>query len=524
MPRRLLAGTVLAAALAGAAAAGAPQSVATAQLELEFRDGWLTRWRNKLTDEELRFDAGAPVAAARGSEFLKFDESAAALTQSGAAGWALRVKTGQAQLLHAAAGPLAQRYVLLQGNSGGLLLLLDDPALERAAALERDAGRGGTTLTWRADAPANAPPVRWLLRQYIGGANWGAQHWLDYLARTQAIPPPDRRPTAWARGIACVVADPPWCRPAADPAASWDQSLALHRLWLDRLARVVDPDKVLFVAGQWADANGAPAPYAALLAGAARRLGYHLALRLPPWTPGDGRTADGDRQRGACLGAALAAARALGADALLVSFAPAGAPAAQRDWLQRLRRLLDQDGLIQVALGVAGEASEAALPLVDFQGGGAAASAFFARGLEVPAPADAAALAALLPAQAPLPVRLPPAALLTAADYQACGLPPPAAGPACTRFLYDTLALARCWSELQPRLLEPKYFAAGDLARFRLTDGRVLRLTAAGPGTLRYAWADGGVLAELNAPAGWTNNAALRGRYAPLLLDELLAQ
>ncbi|MCX6998410.1 MAG: hypothetical protein NTV49_15330 [Kiritimatiellaeota bacterium] len=261
-------------ALGGTARAGAPQLVGTAQLELEFRDGWLTRWKNKLTDEELRFGAGAPVTGAHGSEFLKYDESAAALTQAGAAGWSLRVARDQARLVHADPGVQGQRYVLLQGRTGGLLILLDDPALERSVMLERKDGRATTTLTWQSGGlAADQNPARWLMRQYIGEANWGAQHWHDYLASAQDVKPADQRPTGWAQQVACVVADPPWCRQMTNNDMTWDQSMAIHRAWLDNLQRVVDPEKLLFVVREWAAAGGAPDPYFAQMAGPVRRAG-----------------------------------------------------------------------------------------------------------------------------------------------------------------------------------------------------------------------------------------------------------
>ena len=515
---------LVALARADVAAAGPAQTVVTAQLELEFRDGWLTRWKNKLTDEELRFGAGPAVAEARGSEFLKYDESAAALTQAGAAGWSLRVARDQAQLVHAAPGTQAQRYVLLQGRTGGLLILLDDPALERSATLERNDARAATTLTWQSGGlAADQNPARWLIRQYIGEANWGAQYWLDYLARARALTPADQRPTGWAQQVACVVADPPWCRPVTNNDVAWDRSMAIHRAWLDNLQRVVDPEKLLFVVSDWAAAGGAPDPYFTQMAGPARHAGYHVALRLPPWALlGTNNTAV-SRASGEYVGAALAAVRATVADAVLLDFAPPAPLGAQREMLKRLRLTLNQNGLTQVALGVAGEASEGVLPLVDFQGVGPAAGGVFARGLRTPPVADAAAMAALLRANAPLPVRLSLAALLTEEEIQSFGLPPRAPTRPFTRFHYGVFALARFWGELQPRLLEPKRFEPGDLVRYQLNDGRVLRLLAADAQTLRLAFAQGDVLADLSLADGWKNNAALLEKYGPVFLRDLTA-
>ena len=517
----MLAGWCGAGLLGGAAWAGAPQIVTTAQLELEFRDGWLTRWKNKLTDEELRFGSGSAVAAARGSELLKYDASAAALTQSGLAGWSLRVGRDQARLLHAEAGPQAQRYVLVQGRTGGLLILLDDPALERGVTLERRDGRSTTTLTWQSGGrEVERNPARWVIRQYIGDANWGAQRWLDHLSRAPAATPLERRPTAWAQQVACVVPDPPWCRPETNNNLAWDQSMALHRAWLDNLQRVVDPDKLLFLVNGWATAGGAPDPYFTQMAGPVRQAGYHIALRLPPCPSGDPGDPAGRRARDEFVGAALAAVRATMADAVLLAWAAPMPLAAQRDLIQRLRLTLDQNGLTRVALGVAGEASEGVLPLADFQGAVAAPSLFGVRSLDAPPVTDAAALAALLRAHAPLALSFSLPALLSSEELQAFGLPPRPSARPFTRFQYGALALARFWSELQPRRLEPKTLAPGDVARYQLNDGRVLRLLSAGGAALRLELEPGGVLAELHPADGWKNHAALLDPYGPVFLKE----
>jgi len=158
--------------LGSALNADEPRLVVTSQLELEFRDGWLTRWKNKLTDEEIQFGRGRAIPEATGGTLLKADEAAVALTQSGAAVWAIRLPRDRVTLYHAEGGTLRQRYLLLQGRSGGLLLLLDEPAGACRATLERDEGRKEITLTLRAGSTTAEPvPVRWLIRQYVGGAN-----------------------------------------------------------------------------------------------------------------------------------------------------------------------------------------------------------------------------------------------------------------------------------------------------------------------------------------------------------------
>lgn len=478
----------------GGVLAGEPCVVGTGQMEVEFRDGWLTRWKNKLTDEEIRFGAGHAIPEAAGSTLLKADETTAALTQRGVAVWALRVPHDRVTLHHAEARTWRQRYFLVQARSGGLLVQLDDPQLEQRATLEREDGRQESTLTLRATA---AGPARWLIRQYVGGANWGAQHRLDYLARTHHLAAPDKRPTAWAQTIALVVTDPPWRAPVAD--AGWEKSMAIHHAWLDDLQRVVDADKLLFCL----DGGMSAEPYAVLMASRARRLGYHLQLRLnarPKLAGAAGRYAQ--------VGEVLAALRALAADAVLLEDGPAdaGAGAGDRQFLALLRSELDQNDLGAVALGVAGEPTEAALPYLDFCGGADAALTLLARG---PAPHTTP----------PVPMPLDLEALLTDAELHNFGLPPRATSRPFTPAQFGAFALARFWGEQQPRRLEPKFCEPGELARYRLNNERTLRLFPTAAPTLRLAYDDGTVLADL-VGGTWTNHAALLEQYGPAFLKD----
>ncbi|TAN37922.1 MAG: hypothetical protein EPN23_03830 [Verrucomicrobia bacterium] len=481
--------------LSANALAGEPRVIATSQMELEFRDGWLTSWHNKLTDEEICFGNGRAIPEAASAEFLKADETTAALTQTGAAVWAIRLPRSGITLHHTAAGALRQRYLLLQGKSGGLLVMLDDPQLACRAALERD----GATLTLRIrDA---ATPVRWLVRQYIGGANWGAQHRLDYLLRTQNITPPEKRPTAWVQNIALVVADPPWGAPVA--SAGWEKSLAIHHAWLDNLQRIADPDKLLFALRDWRTATGALDPYVVLMASRVRRLGYHVLLHL------NGTAAT---EPHALVGEIVAALRATTADAVLLE----NPPAAERAFFHLLRGELDQNGMGAVALGVGDEPSEAALPFLDFFDGTDAALATLQRG----SPAHTIPSAEeVLRRHAPFQAQIGLDALLTDEELQSFGLPPRVVSRPFTRAQFGTFALARFWGENQPRLLEPKFFEPGDRARYRLVNDRTLRAFALDANTLRLAYDNGEVLADWRG-GDWTNNAALLDQYGPVFLKD----
>ena len=506
--------TLVVVCLGSAAGAGGPRLVTSGQMELEFRDGWLTRWKNKLTDEEIRFGAGKTIPEAASAEFLKADDSTAALTQAGTSIWAVRVPCDKATTFHAAVGPLRQRYVLIQAKTGGLLLLLDDPPCAFRATLERNDSRRESTLTFRA-APATAAPepARWLIKQYLGKENWGAQHRLDYLLHTQNITPPEKRPTAWVQSVALVIADPPWCTPVA--GVGWAKSLEIHHAWLDNLQRIADPDKLMFDVRGWQTPDGKVDSYVVLMAGRVRRLGYHVLLR---WNATLRRSDETNPH--AVVGEILAGLRATTAEAVLLENRPDADSATERHFFHLLRTELDQNGLAAVALGMSGEPSEVVLPWLDFFGGMDAALASLQRGSPTQ---TALAPSMTLRRQIPLQTKITLEALLTDEELQKFGLPPHPAGPSFTPLQFGTLALARFWSENQPRLLQPKFFETADLARYRLLNDRVLCLTAVDVNTLRLAYENGTVLAELNA-VGWTNQATLLEQYGPVFLKDKVAR
>ena len=500
--------------LAGAVVAGEPRVVTTGQMELEFRDGWLTRWKNKLTDEEIRFGSGKLIPESASAEFLKADDSTAALTQAGASIWAVRVPRGSVAVMHGAAGVFRQRYLLIQAAHSGLLLMLDDPRLACRASLERDDARRASTLTFHTTAPSQTP-ARWLIKQYIGSSNWGAQHRLNYLTSSQNLKLSDRRPTAWAQNIVFITLDPPWCQPVA--GLGWGQSREVHHAWLDNLQRVVDPDKLMFCVRNVSTTAGLASPYAVLMTGRVRRMGYHVMLRFAPSGESLPQRGDNEMERQAQVGAIIGALRAVDADAVWLEDFPVDDVAGESQLVRQLRAELDQQGLSTVALGVAGEPPEAALPYLDFSGETDPAVAVLLRGGPTcsapPPPYDQ------LCGQAPLQAQLGLDALLTDEERLTFGLPPRAPGPLFTRLQFGLFALARWWGENQPRRLEPKFCEPGDLARYRLNDDQVLRLVTVDADTLRLVVDKGGIVADLNK-LGWTNNAALLERYGPAFLKD----
>ena len=87
-----------------------------------------------------------------------------------------------------------------------------------------------------------------------------------------------------------------------------------------------------------------------------------------------------------------------------------------------------------------------------------------------------------------------------------------------TEIHYGKFALARFWQANLPHQVEPKDFQKGDIVRWRLKDGRILFVTRSAPTTLRWAFADGPVLAELDLFDGWQHDQLLMKDYAPTFL------
>ena len=230
-------------------------------------------------------------------------------------------------------------------------------------------------------------------------------------------------------------------------------------------------------------------------------MGYHIQLRLNACP-----RLEGEAGRYAKVGEMVAALRGLSADAVLLEDLPSDMGVGERQFFQLLRSELDQNGMSAVALGVAGEPTEAALPYLDFCGGADTALVILTRGN----PAHA---------MPPLPMPLSLEALLTDTELQSFGLPPRATRQPFTPRQFSMFALARFWGENQPRMLEPKFFESGDHARYRLNNERTLRLFSTDAQTLRLAYDSGEVLADL-VGGNWTNNTALLEQYGPAFLKD----
>lgn len=93
-------------------------------------------------------------------------------------------------------------------------------------------------------------------------------------------------------------------------------------------------------------------------------------------------------------------------------------------------------------------------------------------------------------------------------------------GKTLTRFHYVKFALARFWQAATPLAMEPRHWERGDIGRYQLNDGRVLRITRSGPLVMRFAFGDGSVLAELDLFEGWKNCDRLLKEYEPTWLKD----
>ncbi len=195
-----------------------------------------------------------------------------------------------------------QRWYLIQGKTGGLLIYCDDPAFDSRQALEWDLSRKGfMTLTNRsmgcAPLSSDLTSSKWVIRQYEGWINEGAQLYQDFLAKTYDVTPLEQRPTAWVANLAFCINKPAAFRPppyvgpggvgSYNYNSDWTESLKASKEWLESLAKVVEPDKVMFYTTGWRQAgndNNFPSndidPYFVYTCRMARQLGFHVMLHL----------------------------------------------------------------------------------------------------------------------------------------------------------------------------------------------------------------------------------------------------
>lgn len=203
-------------------------------------------------------------------------------------------------------GLLRHQYYVIQGRQGGLLIYMDNPDLQHHMALEFKGPENDVlTISNRSILP---PPwrsqytgARWVIRQYAGDFNVAAQIYQDYVAKAYDITPLSERPTAWVQDLGLVlVGRSPWLLPEpvegmhisqSDYSATsdWEQSVANDVKYLEDLAKVIDPSKVMFYipSGAWNQGGSdlyfpdySVSPYFAAMAPRVRRMGYHVMLHM----------------------------------------------------------------------------------------------------------------------------------------------------------------------------------------------------------------------------------------------------
>lgn len=156
-----------------------------------------------------------------------------------------------------------QRYYMVQGRTGGLLIYVDDPQFEHRPALEfRKTGKG-LVLSNRS---IKNPPwtdsytgCRWVIRQYNGWVNAGAQIYQDYLMRAYGITPLKDRPTGWVTTLAYCNVKPGMGTPLPFPgkpntynfSTDWEKTIAHHTQWLQNAAQVLKPASVMIYDTGW---------------------------------------------------------------------------------------------------------------------------------------------------------------------------------------------------------------------------------------------------------------------------------
>lgn len=343
------------------ASAAAGQTVDTPQMRIVFEDGYLTDWTHKQTGERVQFgkadvdeihhrpgawwrrgDVPDDTRAPWQLNLAKRDETAVVVSpqtsQPGgvaqAVQWSINVPYDKIDAIHFPRGlaparlagkdaidaffirrsyyfenrdavisshDWRQRYYVIQGETGGLLIYMEDPDLEHFASLEFKYPRKDELVI--ANRSIAAPPWtesyqggRWVIRQYTGWVNEAAAIYQAYLSKTFNLTPLVERPTRWVEDLAWTFVGAPWtsplphkgqARPLYNYTAGWKESMAVDEQWLENLSQVLEPDKVMFYLTAWRQDGhdrGFPThsvdPYFAHMVGKVRRMGFHVMLHI----------------------------------------------------------------------------------------------------------------------------------------------------------------------------------------------------------------------------------------------------
>lgn len=203
----------------------------------------------------------------------------------------------------ASRGQWRLRFYQIQAKTGGLLIYMDDPAQDHHAALEFRKEPNGLLISNRSIA---SPPWKneytggkWVVQQYTGYVGAGAQLYQDYLVKAFNLVPLKDRPTAWAQKLGLIFVNAPWTnplpvsgrrRPEYNYSTNWEQSIRAGEQWLDNLAKVIDPDKVMIYTVDWRAIpnidrglqDNFPDPFFVIMCQKARDRGFHVMLHTCP--------------------------------------------------------------------------------------------------------------------------------------------------------------------------------------------------------------------------------------------------
>lgn len=215
---------------------------------------------------------------------------------------------------------LRSNAYFVQGTKGGLLIYMDnadskhfqafeflpmnDPTYKVGAADFRDHLANGLIVSNRSIQPPTAEKnytgPRWVIRQYPGGIQMGAQLYQDFAVKAYHLTPLSERPTAWVQNLGLVFVNsanalrgPKTIQGKSQPAYdylsenAWIEGMKEDNAYLERLAKVIDPDKVMFYTTEWAEGGQDtafpefnPDPYVAAAIRKARARGFHVMLHM----------------------------------------------------------------------------------------------------------------------------------------------------------------------------------------------------------------------------------------------------
>ncbi len=214
---------------------------------------------------------------------------------------------------------LRSNAYVIQGKQGGLLIYMDDSDLKNFMAFEflpidpgykpgeskfRDFVSQGIIISNRSIKPPTqgdsyAGP-RWVIQQYKGGIAQAGQIYRDFVEKAYDITPLAKRPTSWVQDLGLVFVNsafalrgPKTVEGKGQPAynylseEAWVQGMKDDTEYLERLAKVMEPDKVLFYTTEWATGGHDtafpefnPDPYVAMMSRKARAMGFHVMLHM----------------------------------------------------------------------------------------------------------------------------------------------------------------------------------------------------------------------------------------------------